>query len=328
MSVYEQNARWYYNFMLYGIRKHGACRGCRTRSEALEFEAEIKNDVSLIHRNKKDLSEIITVKQMFNEYLEYSKINNKPDVYRDNKHKVDVMEEFFGADTTINKITPALIEKLKAYIIDKLKLTKATFNRYFASLKKAFNLLIINHKLNMLNPCKLVSAFTEDNQIIRYLTEDEEKRLMKELPKYLKPIIICALTTGLRKSNILNLKWESIDFEYNLFGFVFFAAGVSIGCFLKGFGIIFLFSHGVTGMCIMEASLLGDLLNSPILTDAPKWFPVSAGIVIFMFIVAILSLIVHNLSDTVKKMKYFKLIPLVCFFIAFLLTIIIRRILL
>jgi len=215
MSVYEQNSKWYYNFMIYGIRKHGACKGCRTRSEALEFEAEVKNDVSLIHRNKKDLSEIIKVKQMFDEYLEYSEINNKPDVYRDNKHKVDVMQNFFGADTTIDKITPATIEKLKAYTIDTLKLTKATFNRYFASLRKAFNLLIINHKLNMLNPCKLVSGFVEDNQIIRYLTEDEEKRLMKELPKYLKPIVICALTTGLRKSNILNLKWESIDFEYN-----------------------------------------------------------------------------------------------------------------
>lgn len=214
MSVYEQNSKWYYNFMLYGIRKHGACKGCRTRSEALEFEAEIKNDVSLIHRNKKDLSEIIKVKQMFDEYLEYSEINNKPDVYRDNKHKVDVMQNFFGADTTIDKITPATIEKLKAYIIDTLKLTKATFNRYFASLRKAFNLIIINHRLNLLNPCKLVSTFVEDNHIDRYLSEDEEKRLMKELPKYLKPIVICALTTGLRKSNILNLKWENINFEY------------------------------------------------------------------------------------------------------------------
>lgn len=214
MSVYEQNSKWYYNFMLYGIRKHGACKGCRTRSEALEFEAEIKNDVSLIHRNKKDLSEIIKVKQMFDEYLEYSEINNKPDVYRDNKHKVDVMQNFFGADTTIDKITPATIEKLKAYTIDTLKLTKATFNRYFASLRKAFNLIIINHRLNLLNPCKLVSTFVEDNHIDRYLSEDEEKRLMKELPKYLKPIVICALTTGLRKSNILNLKWENINFEY------------------------------------------------------------------------------------------------------------------
>ena len=214
MSVYEQNGKWYYNFMLFGIRKHGACKGCRKISEALEFEAEVKNDVSLIYRKKKDLSEAITVKQMFEEYLEYSEINNKPDVYRDNKHKVDVMQEFFGFNTAIGDVTPAMIEKLKTYITNDIGNSKATFNRYFASLKKAYNLVIINHRLNLLNPCKLVSSFTEDNHLTRYLTEEEEKRLMKELPDYLKPIVICALTTGLRKSNILNLKWESINFEY------------------------------------------------------------------------------------------------------------------
>lgn len=215
MSVSEQNGKWYYNFMLYGIRKHGACKGCRTKSEALEFEAEVKNEVSLIHRKKKDLSEIITIKQMFDEYLEYSKINNKPDTYRDNKHKVDVMQDFFKGNTVISDVTPAMIEKLKTHIVGDLGNTKSTFNRYFASLKKAYNLVIINHRLNLLNPCKLVSSFVEDNHITRYLSEDEEKRLMKELPKYLQPIVVCALTTGLRKSNILNLKWENINIEYS-----------------------------------------------------------------------------------------------------------------
>ena len=199
--------------MLFGVRKHGSCRGCRNRSEALEFEAEIKNDISLIHRKKKDLSEVITVKQMFSEYLEYSEINNKPQTYRDNKYKVKIMQGFLGEDTAISDVTPAMIEKLKQYIVNNMGNTKATFNRYFATLKKAFNLIIINNRLNMLNPCKLVSAYTEDNQIIRYLTEEEEKRLMQELPKYLKPIVICALTTGLRRSNILNLKWESINLD-------------------------------------------------------------------------------------------------------------------
>lgn len=213
MSVYEKNGKWYYQFMIFGKRKHGACRGCKDISHALEYEADMKNQMSLLHRKKIDESEVITVKQMFDEYLEYSEINNKPQTYRDNKYKVTVMKEFFGLDKKISEIKPADIEKLKVYItIDKGN-TKATFNRYFAALKKAFNNIIINHKLNMLNPCKLVSSFTEDNEKLRYLSEEEEERLFKELPNYLKPIVICALTTGLRKSNILNLKWESIDFK-------------------------------------------------------------------------------------------------------------------
>lgn len=215
MSVYEQKGKWYYNFMLFGIRKHGACRGCRDISEALEYEAEVKNEVSLIHRKKKDMSEIISIKQMFDEYLEYSEINNKPQTYKDNVYKTSVMRDFFGANTIISEVSPSKIEQFKKYMIEDLKNSKSTFNRYFASLKKAYNLIIINHKLNLLNPCKLVNSFPEDNYITRYLTEDEEKRLMAELPSYLKPIVICALTTGLRKSNILNLKWDNIDLNMN-----------------------------------------------------------------------------------------------------------------
>lgn len=215
MSVYERNRKFYYAFMLFGIRKHGACKGCRTKSEALEFEADIKREISLIHRNKKDESDIITIKQMFDEYLKYSQINNKPQFYSDNKHRTEVMTKFFGAETKINQLIPANIEKFKTYIIITQKNTKSTFNRYFATLRKAYNNVIINHKLNLLNPCNLVKPFKEDNSKLRYLTEEEEKRLLKELAPHLKPIVICALTTGLRLQNILKLKWQSIDFEYN-----------------------------------------------------------------------------------------------------------------
>ena len=214
MSVYEKNGKWYYRCQVFGIRKHGLCRGCNTISEALEYEADIKNKISLIHRKKIDESEVITIKQMFDEYIEYSQINNGVRTYKDNKHKVDIMQMFLGADKKISEIKPLEIEKLKTFITKDLKNSKATFNRYFASLKKAYNLIIKNHKLNIQNPCSLVSSFKEDNQIPRYLTREEEERLFKELPNYLKPIVICALTTGLRKSNILKLKWENINFDF------------------------------------------------------------------------------------------------------------------
>lgn len=214
MSVYEKNGKWYYKCQVYNVRKHGACKGCKDVSEALEFEAEIKNKISLIHRKKADESEMITVGEMLDEFLAYSKINNKPSTYKDNKHRVRLLKGFFGDKTIIASIKVSKIENLKTYIVIDLKDSKSTFNRYFAVLKKAFNLLIINHRLNLLNPCNLVKPLKTDNSIMRYLTLEEEERLMKELSPHLKPIVICALTTGLRLSNILNLKWESINFDY------------------------------------------------------------------------------------------------------------------
>jgi integrase len=50
----------------------------------------------------------------------------------------------------------------------------------------------------------------------RALTEDEVKRLIDACPGYLKPIVITAIYTGLRKGDILNLKWKDVDLERGL----------------------------------------------------------------------------------------------------------------
>lgn len=196
--------------MLFGVRKHGLCKGCKTKSEAIEFETDIKNEVSLLYRGKKSEAEVITLKEMFALLLKYSKVNNSISQYNSHSHNADLIKDFLGEDTIISEVTPIIIENLKSHLLAK-GLKKSTINRYLATLSKAYNLIIVNRKLNIQNPCVLVSKFKEDNHIMRYLSEEEEKRLMDALSPHLKPIVICALTTGLRLSNILNLKWESIN---------------------------------------------------------------------------------------------------------------------
>lgn len=58
--------------------------------------------------------------------------------------------------------------------------------------------------------------YKETNRRERALTEDEVRRLIDACPKYLKSIVIAAVYTGLRKSDILNLKWRDIDLKKGL----------------------------------------------------------------------------------------------------------------
>ena len=55
------------------------------------------------------------------------------------------------------------------------------------------------------------------HQRTRFLTEEEIKNLLavdyEGCPAYLKPIIATAIYTGLRKGEILNLKWKDVDLE-------------------------------------------------------------------------------------------------------------------
>jgi len=44
----------------------------------------------------------------------------------------------------------------------------------------------------------------------RVLSTEEEERLMLELAQHLRPIVVCALNSGMRKGEILSLKWKNI----------------------------------------------------------------------------------------------------------------------
>lgn len=51
------------------------------------------------------------------------------------------------------------------------------------------------------------------NKRIRWLDPAEAKRLIDECPEPLKSVVEFALSTGLRRSNIINLEWQQIDMQ-------------------------------------------------------------------------------------------------------------------
>ena len=86
-------------------------------------------------------------------------------------------------------------------------------------LKKVYRMAVDNNYL-LKNPWQNIKKFPVKNYSVRYLKPDEEERLFKVLPEYLKGIVIVALNTGLRKSNILELRWEQINFYFNFIEFL------------------------------------------------------------------------------------------------------------
>lgn len=53
----------------------------------------------------------------------------------------------------------------------------------------------------------------EENKRIRWLTKIQAERLINELPEHLKSMATFTLTTGLRESNVTQLKWSEIDLK-------------------------------------------------------------------------------------------------------------------
>jgi integrase len=56
----------------------------------------------------------------------------------------------------------------------------------------------------------------ENNRRLRYLSKEESQRLIDACAPHLRPIVITALHTGMRKGEILSLTWDQVDMTNNL----------------------------------------------------------------------------------------------------------------
>ena len=91
----------------------------------------------------------------------------------------------------------------------------ATVSRYLASLSHAFSIAKREWGWAEENPTLSVQKPKEPSGRVRFLSEDERQRLLNACRasenKYLYPIVVLALATGMRRGEILGLTWERVD---------------------------------------------------------------------------------------------------------------------
>lgn len=91
-----------------------------------------------------------------------------------------------------------------------------TVNREFAYLRAAYEHCHRFHSqpLPKIDWKKLKAA--EPPGRVRFLSGEEYRRLMEAAHESIRPIIVCAVTTGLRKDNILKLEWRQVKLDERL----------------------------------------------------------------------------------------------------------------
>jgi integrase len=223
MTAYEKidskgNKRYYYRFMIRGKEYNRAVPEATSLKDAEKAEAIIKADLLQGKYNLVDGKEDMLFEKLVEKYKEYAKNNKK--TWESELCKVNKLAEYFKG-MRLNDITPAVIEGFKTErktCISKrgTEVSGATVNRDLAILSKMFSIAVLNGWVYV-NPalnCR-VPKFQENTEIIRYLNDTQEKRLINACSgkyAYLKPIILTALQTGMRFGEIAHLKWkENVD---------------------------------------------------------------------------------------------------------------------
>ena len=88
----------------------------------------------------------------------------------------------------------------------------ATINKELQLVRHAFNIAMREWEWCRENPMHRVSMEQVRNEVDRWLTANEEERLLAASSPWLQEIILFALHTGMRQGEILNLRWEEVDF--------------------------------------------------------------------------------------------------------------------
>lgn len=112
------------------------------------------------------------------------------------------------ADITPNVISQ-MIERRKKEV------TNATINRELTLISSIINKCDLwGYEIPKIKVSKF--KLKEKAENIKYLDSwDTAQKIIDNAPIHLKPIIYIALYTGIRRGNILNLKWDDIDFKNN-----------------------------------------------------------------------------------------------------------------
>jgi len=122
------------------------------------------------------------------------------------KENLRYLDRFLG-DKRLDEITKKLIESIKQEKIA-TGVSVATVNRMLTVLRAILN--AAKHWDWLDNP-PAIKLLSDNTQRIRWLTQDQVKILLDELPEHLRPIVMFALATGLRETNITGLQWSQVD---------------------------------------------------------------------------------------------------------------------
>lgn len=131
---------------------------------------------------------------------------------------VPILKEYFGKKL-LSEIDYKMIENFR----DERKKTPTKYkrerNKRTVDIELAFLRTVLNKgvKWGQLerNPFDRGEDlfYKTKNRREKTLTEDEVRRLIEACPGYLKPIIAAGIYLGLRKSDLLSLKWTNVDLE-------------------------------------------------------------------------------------------------------------------
>ncbi|MCC6502695.1 MAG: site-specific integrase [Deltaproteobacteria bacterium] len=208
MGLFKRGQVWWMRFTYKGKQVRLSTE-VSDKKLAEKIHAKVSTQIAEGKWFERPIGENKVFEEMLDKYLtEYS--SSKTLLGRDrDKSIAKRLLSFFGG-LKLTEIGSALVVEYKSKR-RKEGAAPATIEREICVLKRSFNLAVKEWEWLRDNPVSRVSRERFNNQIDRWLTLEEEEKLLEACPDWLKQIVTFALNVGMRQGEILDLRWPYID---------------------------------------------------------------------------------------------------------------------
>lgn len=212
MSLYKRGNSevWWVGFTVDGVRVQRSS-GTADRKKAQEFhdrlKAEMWNQAKLGARPDPTWNDIS---------MRWLKERETWSNYRQYVTRIRGLHQYLGGKR-LSDITPDLIDKiklaLKSEVIDKKgkkTRTPGTVNQYLSLISGVFHYAL---ERELIDRIPKIRKLPTPSRRIRWITPQEVEAICHYLPEYAVDMVWFSLATGLRKTNVVRLRWDQIDMQ-------------------------------------------------------------------------------------------------------------------
>lgn len=208
MGLYKRGTLWWMRFSIQGkqIRRS---TGTSDRKLADKVFKKVMGEIAEGDWFERLPGEEKTLSDLFGKYLEeHSKPNKSGKSYVRDKAIAERMVKEFG-DVTVAEVSAETIFDYKKKRREE-NVAPATLNKELSFLRHALELAVVWEWL-VINPAVRIPREKVKNRMERWLTEEEEEKLLNACPEWLRDMVIFSLNTGFRQNEMLSLTWSQVD---------------------------------------------------------------------------------------------------------------------
>jgi integrase len=209
VAVYEKQGSWWIDWYEGGRRRRKETNA-RTKTEAKKLLGQVK--AKLLPRDLGLFDPKLSCAELVTRYLEAKKNVSAEQTW--SRAEIALRNFFTWCPVKrVMKLTPELFDRYVGYRKGQ-GVGVRTINIELTNLKTCLNWGVKN-RLIPLNPLALASKLRgESKGRLRFLSEDEMARLLKAAQGTLyHDIFYTLIRTGLRKGELIHLRWEDVDFD-------------------------------------------------------------------------------------------------------------------